>query len=57
MSEELLEKLRWKNEVYRIWKYGLATWGEYKNIVRICRDATWKVKTPSELYLSENANT
>ncbi|GAB0204227.1 mitochondrial enolase superfamily member 1 [Grus japonensis] len=44
MSKELLEKLKGKKEVYRMWKKGLATWEEYRNIVRVFRDAMRKAK-------------
>jgi len=44
MSEELLVKLKWKRKVYRKWKQGQATWEEYRNIVRACKDATTKAK-------------
>ncbi|GAB0190597.1 mitochondrial enolase superfamily member 1 [Grus japonensis] len=52
MSKELLGKLKGKKEVYRMWKKGLATWEEYRNIVRVCRDATRKPKTHLELNLA-----
>ncbi|PKU32349.1 glycerol kinase [Limosa lapponica baueri] len=54
MSKELLEKLRWKKEVYRMWKKGLATWEKYRNIVRVCRDATRKAKAYLELNLGRD---
>ncbi|PKU29906.1 rna-directed dna polymerase from mobile element jockey- hypothetical protein [Limosa lapponica baueri] len=49
MRKELLEKLKWKKEVYRMWKRGLATWEEYRSTVRVCRDATRKAKACLEL--------
>ncbi|PKU38009.1 rna-directed dna polymerase from mobile element jockey-like [Limosa lapponica baueri] len=54
MSRELLEKLRWKKEVYRMWKKGLATWEKYRSAVRICRDATGKAKAPLELNVARD---
>ncbi|GAB0182218.1 hypothetical protein GRJ2_000687100 [Grus japonensis] len=54
MSKELLEKLKRKKEVYQMWKKGLATWEEYKNVVRVCRDATRKAKTHLELNLARD---
>ncbi|PKU35582.1 glycerol kinase [Limosa lapponica baueri] len=54
MSKELLEKLKWKKEVDRMWKKGLATWEEYRNIVRVCRDATRKAKAHLELNLQRD---
>ncbi|GAB0186866.1 mitochondrial enolase superfamily member 1 [Grus japonensis] len=54
MNKELLEELKGKKEVYRMWKKGLATWEEYRNIVRVCRDATRKAKAPLELKLARD---
>jgi len=31
-----------KRKVYGMWKEGQATWDEYKNVVRACREATRK---------------
>ncbi|GAB0190273.1 hypothetical protein GRJ2_001492600 [Grus japonensis] len=50
---ELLEKLKWK-KVYRMWKKELATWEEYRNIVRVRRDATRKAKAHLELNLARD---
>ena len=44
MSRELLAKLKQKKEVYRMWKKGQTTWEEYRDTVRVCRDATRKAK-------------
>jgi len=44
MSKELLAKLKWKREVYGTWKEGQATWEEYRNAVRACREARRKAK-------------
>ncbi|GAB0208992.1 mitochondrial enolase superfamily member 1 [Grus japonensis] len=52
MSKELLEKLKGKKEAYRMWKKGLPTWEEYRNVVRECRDATRKAKAHLELNLA-----
>ncbi|GAB0204864.1 mitochondrial enolase superfamily member 1 [Grus japonensis] len=54
MSKELLEKLKGKKEVYRMWKKGLATWEEYRDVVRECRDATRKAKAHLELNLARD---
>ncbi|GAB0197889.1 mitochondrial enolase superfamily member 1 [Grus japonensis] len=51
MSKELLEKLKGKKEVYRLWKKGLDTWEEYRDVVRECRDATRKAKAYLEIKL------
>ncbi|GAB0204380.1 mitochondrial enolase superfamily member 1 [Grus japonensis] len=37
-----------------MWKKGLATWEEYENIVRECRDATRKAKAHLELNLARD---
>ena len=50
-SKELLAELRWKRKVYGMWKEGQATWEEYRNVVRACRDATRKAKVHLELNL------
>ncbi|PKU31482.1 rna-directed dna polymerase from mobile element jockey-like [Limosa lapponica baueri] len=55
ISKELLEKLRRKKEVYRTWKKGLAAWEEYRNTVRVCRDATRKARAHLELNLARDA--
>jgi len=34
LNRELLGKFKWKRRVYRSWKEGLATWEEYKTLVR-----------------------
>ncbi|KFZ57322.1 hypothetical protein N321_09184, partial [Antrostomus carolinensis] len=54
MSKELMEKLKGKREVYEMWKKGLATWEEYRNAVRACRDATRKAKAHLELNLAKD---
>ncbi|GAB0181788.1 mitochondrial enolase superfamily member 1 [Grus japonensis] len=54
MSKELLEKLKGKKEVYSMWKKGLATWEEYRDVVRECRDATRKAKAQLELNLARD---
>ncbi|NXI08561.1 RTBS polymerase, partial [Irena cyanogastra] len=52
LNRELLGKLKWKKRVYRSWKEGLATWEEYKSVVRGCREATRKAKASLELNLA-----
>jgi len=52
MSKELLVELRWKRKVHGMWKEGQATWEDYRNIVRACRDATRKSKIYMELNLA-----
>ncbi|GAB0206526.1 hypothetical protein GRJ2_003118200 [Grus japonensis] len=53
MSKELLEKLKGKKEVYRMWKKGLATWEEYRNVVSVCSNAR-KAKAHLELNLARD---
>ncbi|GAB0182821.1 mitochondrial enolase superfamily member 1 [Grus japonensis] len=42
------------HEVYQMWKKGLATWEEYRDVVRECRDATRKVEAHLELKLARD---
>lgn len=49
LNRELLGKLKWTRRVYRFWKEGLATWEEYKAVVRECKEATRKAKGSLEL--------
>ncbi|GAB0182178.1 mitochondrial enolase superfamily member 1 [Grus japonensis] len=52
MDEQHASGKRGKKEVYRTWKKVLATWEEYMNPVRVCRDAVRKAKAHSELNLA-----
>jgi len=52
MSKELLVDLRWKRKVHEMWKEGQATWDEYRNVARACRDATRKAMVHMELNLA-----
>jgi len=54
MSKKLLAKLKWKRKVHGMWKEGQATWEEYRNIVRACREATRKAKAHLELNLARD---
>lgn len=40
-----------KKEIYGIWKKAQTTWKDYRNIVRVCRDITMKIKAHPELSL------
>ena len=53
MSKELMRKLKGKKKVHEMWKKGLTTWEEYRNVVRACRDATRKAKARLELNLAK----
>ena len=52
MSKELLAKLKQKKEVYGMWKKGQATWEEYRDVVRSCREVMRKAKVHLELNLA-----
>jgi len=52
MSKELLPELGWKRKVYGMWKEGQATWEEYRNVVKTCRDVIRKAKVHLELNLA-----
>jgi len=54
VEQELLEEIRWKRKVHGMWKEGQATWEEYRNVVRACRDATRKAKAHLELKLARD---
>lgn len=54
LSKELLEKPKWKKEVYSIWEKELAIWEEYRHVVRVCRDATKMAKAHLELHLARD---
>jgi len=52
--DELLAEIRWKRKVHGIRKEGQATWEEYRNVARVCRDATRKAKAHMELKLARD---
>jgi len=54
MSKEPLAELRWKRKVHGMWKEGQATWEEYRNVVKACRDAMEKDKVHQELNLARD---
>jgi len=54
MNKELLAELRWKRKDHEMWKEGQATWEEYRNVVRACRDAMRKAKAHLELNLARD---
>ena len=45
------KKTKGKKKLYEIWKKDMATWEEYRNAVRTCRDAVRKAKAHLELNL------
>jgi len=54
LNKKLLAEIRWKRRVHGMWKEGQATWEEYRNVVRACRDETRKVKAHPELKLARD---
>jgi len=54
MKKEPLAELTWKRKVYEMWKKGQATWEEYRNVVKACRDAIRKAKVHLELKLTRD---
>jgi len=54
LNKELLAGLRWKIKIHGMWKDEQATWEEYRNVIRACRDATRKAKAPLELKLTRD---
>jgi len=54
MSKKVLAELRQKRKVYGMRKEGQATWEEYRNVVRACRNATRKAKVHLELNLARD---
>ncbi|KAJ7415166.1 hypothetical protein BTVI_38982 [Pitangus sulphuratus] len=53
MSRELLVNLKRKKEINGMLKKEQATWGDYRNIVRVCWDAR-KAKAHLELSLAKD---
>ncbi|KAF1517439.1 hypothetical protein FQV19_0016785, partial [Eudyptula minor] len=52
LNRELLQGLRKKRRVYRLWKKGQATQGEYRDLVRSCREEMRKAKAQLERNLA-----
>ncbi|KAF1472525.1 hypothetical protein FQV18_0001444, partial [Eudyptula minor novaehollandiae] len=52
LKGELLQGLRKKRRVYRLWKKGQATQGEYRDLVRSCREEMRKAKAQLEHNLA-----
>ncbi|KFR09813.1 hypothetical protein N306_03128, partial [Opisthocomus hoazin] len=55
LRQEMLVKLRKKRELHRQWKQGLASWEEYREASRLCRDEVRKAKAQLELNLARDA--
>ncbi|KAF1468727.1 hypothetical protein FQV17_0013856, partial [Megadyptes antipodes antipodes] len=52
LNGELLLGLRKKRRVYRLWKKGQATQGEYRDLIRSCREEMRKAKAQLERNLA-----
>ena len=53
MIKELIDKIEGKKKVYEMWKKGLSSWEEHRNIFRACRDVMRKAKAKLELNLAK----
>jgi len=51
----MLVKLRKKRKLHRQWKQGPASWEEYREAARLCRDGVRKAKAQLELNLARDA--
>jgi len=62
LKKEFLAEIRWKRItesqnhriVHGMWKEAQATWEEYRNVARACRDATSKTKAHTEMNLARD---
>ena len=45
-------KLQKKKRVYVLWKKGQATWGDYKEVAKVCREEVRKAKAQTQLRLA-----
>ena len=52
MNQELLLNLWKKKRVCVLWKKGQATWGDYKEVAKVCREEVRKAKAQLELRLA-----
>ena len=52
MNRELFLRLQEKKRIYLLWKKGRATWKEYKEVVKMCREKIRKAKAQLELNLA-----
>lgn len=48
-----MDKLKGKKKIQEMWKRGLFTWEEWRNVVRACRDAVRKAKAHLEFNLAK----
>ncbi|KAK4807034.1 hypothetical protein QYF61_000363 [Mycteria americana] len=54
LSKDLLVELKRKKETHSEWKQGHASWEEYRDAARVCRDGTRKAKAQLELNLARD---
>ena len=52
MNSELFLRLQEKKRIYLLWKKGRATWKEYREVVKMCREKIRKAKAQLELNLA-----
>ena len=52
MNWELSLRLLKKKRVYVLWKKGQATWGDCKEIAKVCKEEVRKAKAQPELRLA-----
>ena len=52
MNQELVLRLWQKKRVYVLWKKGQTTWGDYKEVAKVCREEVRKAKAHLELRLA-----
>ena len=52
MNRELFLRLQEKKRIYLLWKKRQATWKEYKEVVKMCREKIRKAKAQLELNLA-----
>ncbi|GAB0208000.1 mitochondrial enolase superfamily member 1 [Grus japonensis] len=52
LSRDLLLELRLKKKVYGCWKQGQATWEDYRDAARLCREKIHAAKAQLELKLA-----
>ncbi|KFZ48948.1 hypothetical protein N338_11822, partial [Podiceps cristatus] len=55
LRREMLVELRRKRDLHRQWKQGQASWGEYRDTARLCRDGVRRAKVQLELNLARDA--
>ncbi|XP_069631230.1 LOW QUALITY PROTEIN: uncharacterized protein [Haliaeetus albicilla] len=54
LGKDLLVELKRKKEMHRQWKRGHASWEEYRDAARVCRDGIRKAKAQLELNLARD---